>query len=436
MRKVLLSAGMLVGITATAQETGYEKRVGINTETPRASFEVKATNNGKAQGILFPHISEEEKAKWAKDNNKGLVAGTVIWNTTKICLDYFDGTNWQCTDGTKPNVHPTPWTPTAPPATSYTGRAVWGDDTGETISATRNNCPSGQRGSTISYPTNAGQHITYTATSTVSQADADQKALDLMNSTTEVAKRQQLAQDYANTNGTCTATSFSATKTESYSQSFTKNNCTGIDITGTTVTYTQTATATATSTVSQADADRLASERARAEAQRKVQAGGQAYANANGNCQYANSLVTCQNNSLGRRMTINMDGGKSLTLTCKALNIKQTDGRISRESYYWTNHPGTEVIANNHTEDEIIAFAAANSYPSALYLLGTDLSMNGIFQFINRDGNTDFNQGNLMITPYYTTTSPRYGHVDRENYLEGFPRSITLHWLNKTVNRR
>lgn len=201
MKKVLLSAVMFVGITAAAQD--YEKRVGVNTETPRASLEVKAINNGTAQGILFPHISETEKARWAKDNNKGLVAGTVIWNTTKICLDYFDGTNWQCTDGTKPNVHPTPWTstPTPPPATTYTGTAIWGDD--ESISARRNNCPTGELGSSVTYPANNTQHITYTATSTVSQAEANQKALDLMNSSTEVAKRQQLAQDYANANGIC-----------------------------------------------------------------------------------------------------------------------------------------------------------------------------------------------------------------------------------------
>lgn len=199
MKKVILSASMLVGITATAQ-TDYDKRVGINSETPRASLEVKAVNNGFAQGILFPHIDEDEKARWTKDEAKGLVAGTVIWNITKQCLDYFDGTNWQCTDGTKTNVHPTKWTPGS---SSFTGKAVWGDDAGETISVTKNNCPAGQTGNTITYPATTAQHITYTATSNVSQADADQKALALMNSAEKQQERQTLAQEYANQNGTC-----------------------------------------------------------------------------------------------------------------------------------------------------------------------------------------------------------------------------------------
>lgn len=203
MRKALLSAGMLVGITATAQtDKDYDYRVGLNTQTPRASLEVAAINNGKAQGVLLPHISEEEKAKWETDDTKGLVAGTIIWNTTKLCLDYFDGTNWQCTDGSKTNVHPNPWTPAV---ASFTGKAIWGDDTGETLSVRKNNCTSGQ-GVPFNYPVNNSQHITYTATSTISQADADQKALELMNSTAEQTKRQTLAQNYANQNGTCTTT--------------------------------------------------------------------------------------------------------------------------------------------------------------------------------------------------------------------------------------
>lgn len=274
MKNTLILLGcMSIGL-AHAQQTG---RVGINAEKPRATLDIVGkpiTNADKqlSRGVILPHISDAQKAEFT-DKTEGL----MIWNTTKKCIDFWNGTTWQCYGGT---------TNTTPPATTtYTGTAIWGDSAGETISATRNNCPAGQRGSTITYPVNTSQHITYTATSTVNQADANQKALDLMNSTAKQQERQALAQNYANANGTCSAISFSATKTESYSQSFTKNNCTGADMRGTSVTYTETATATATSTVSQADADRLASEQARAEAQQKVQAGGQAYANVYGTCE-------------------------------------------------------------------------------------------------------------------------------------------------------
>lgn len=106
MKKLLLLAGIAVWDIAPAQ---YEGRIGVNTDTPRATIEIKAKFTENVQGILFPHISETEKNAWKKDDTEGVVAGTIIWNTTKTCLDIFDGTNWKCTDGTKVNTHGINW---------------------------------------------------------------------------------------------------------------------------------------------------------------------------------------------------------------------------------------------------------------------------------------------------------------------------------------
>lgn len=267
MKNTLILLGcMSIGL-AHAQQTG---RVGINAEKPRATLDIVGkpiTNADKqlSRGVILPHISDAQKAEFT-DKTEGL----MIWNTTKKCIDFWNGTTWQCYGGT---------TNTTPPATTYTGTAIWGDSAGETISATRNNCPAGQRGSTITYPANTSQHITYTATSTVSQADANQKALDLMNSTAKQQERQTLAQNYANANGTCSTTTYSATKTYTGSASFTRNNCGSNFIAGS-VTYRATASGTATSTVSQADAD----SKALAAAQARYNTDGQAYANTNATC--------------------------------------------------------------------------------------------------------------------------------------------------------
>ncbi|MCK0204838.1 DUF5977 domain-containing protein [Ornithobacterium rhinotracheale] len=76
---------------------------------------------------------------------------------------------------------------------------------------------------------------------------------------------------------------WTSTQTQSYSRSFTKNNC-GSGYYGTSVSYSKEATATAVSAVSQADADQKARDKALEEAQRLVNEGGQDYANTNGRC--------------------------------------------------------------------------------------------------------------------------------------------------------
>lgn len=89
---------------------------------------------------------------------------------------------------------------------------------------------------------------------------------------------------------------FTSTKTAEYTASFTKSSCTADNFTNfpKPVSYTQSVTVTATSTESQAEADRLAMEKATQEAKDKVNAGGQAYAEANGGClDYRNIKGKC-----------------------------------------------------------------------------------------------------------------------------------------------
>lgn len=115
----------------------------------------------------------------------------------------------------------------------------------------KNDCPSGVQGSWVSYEVLAGKH-----TSTLSQADADQKALDDMNAN---------GQANANAKGWCVF------KNKAYTNiPFKKNNCVSPYV-GTYVPYSLDA-GWVTSNVSQADADE------------KAKQPGQANANKKGNC--------------------------------------------------------------------------------------------------------------------------------------------------------
>lgn len=126
---------------------------------------------------------------------------------------------------------------------------------------TRNNCASGYIGGQVTYNVAAGVY-----TSSISQADADQQAVN--NITLN-------GQNYANANGACTQIWYNVAK----SGTFTRNNC-GSGSTGSTVTYTVVA-GVYSSTISQADADQ--------KAQNDVNTNGQNYTNANGTC----SAVQC-----------------------------------------------------------------------------------------------------------------------------------------------
>lgn len=127
---------------------------------------------------------------------------------------------------------------------------------------TRNNCGAGGTGGTVTYTISAS-----TYSSTVSQADANQQAVNAVNAG---------GQAYANANATCTWYN------TAQSGSFTRNNC-GTGGAGGTVTYTI-AASTYSSTVSQADANQ--------QAVNAVNTNGQAYANANAGCTWYNQAMS------------------------------------------------------------------------------------------------------------------------------------------------
>ena len=107
--------------------------------------------------------------------------------------------------------------------------------------ATKNTCATGYTGSVVTYSVSASKY-----SSTISQADADNKALSDLNTN---------KQAYANTNGTCTLIPvvYMSVKTIGYA---TKNNC-GSGYKGSIVSYTINAGAY-TSSISQVDANKKA----------------------------------------------------------------------------------------------------------------------------------------------------------------------------------
>jgi YD repeat-containing protein len=133
-----------------------------------------------------------------------------------------------------------------------------------TVPFTRNNCPSGFQGSTVNYGPSPG-----TFTSTVSQADADQQALNFAN-----ANNGQNGQTYANMNGVCTLIPPPVYSNVQEAGFFTRNNC-GAGFNGGNATLTVPA-GTYTSLISQDDANQQALD--------YISANGQAYANSVGLC--------------------------------------------------------------------------------------------------------------------------------------------------------
>lgn len=96
MKKTILLAGILSVGYASAQKQG---RVGINTTEPRASLEIKRheglpTTN--VQGFLLPRMSQDQRNDMDQDK---LISGLQIFNTSKNCIDWWNGEYWQCTDG-------------------------------------------------------------------------------------------------------------------------------------------------------------------------------------------------------------------------------------------------------------------------------------------------------------------------------------------------
>ncbi|AZZ58017.1 FISUMP domain-containing protein [Riemerella anatipestifer] len=77
-----------------------QAQVGINTNTPRATLEVKRNiqvPNTQPQGVLFPKFTTDERTKFSDTAEEG----TVIYNTERKCLEIYLGLysgihKWSC----------------------------------------------------------------------------------------------------------------------------------------------------------------------------------------------------------------------------------------------------------------------------------------------------------------------------------------------------
>jgi 20S proteasome alpha/beta subunit len=224
---------------------------------------------------------------------------------------------------------------------------------------TRNNCGTNGTGGTVTYTVAAGIY-----TSTISQADADQKAVDAVNAG---------GQAYANANGGCTWVN------QAQSGNFTRNNC-GTNGTGSTVTY-NVAAGLYNSTISLADANQ--------KAVNAVNAGGQAYANTNGSCTWTNQAQSgnftrnnCGTNGTGSTVTYNVAAGLyNSTISLADANQKAVDAVNAGGQAYantngsctWTNQAQSGNFTRNNcgtngTGSTVTYNVAAGLYNSTISL--------------------------------------------------------------------
>lgn len=84
---------------STQTPSPYKGRVGINTELPSATLEIHKPSGVDVtvpQGVLFPKFTTAERKEF-----RGVVEGTMIYNTTKKCLEIYKGefngiAQWSC----------------------------------------------------------------------------------------------------------------------------------------------------------------------------------------------------------------------------------------------------------------------------------------------------------------------------------------------------
>lgn len=95
MKKIITTAFALLGIYASAQDG----KMGINTNLPKASLHINRHTGIPAtspQGLILPHLTKAQRDTFPiADLEKGL----IIYNTTKNCIDWWDGNKWSCLDG-------------------------------------------------------------------------------------------------------------------------------------------------------------------------------------------------------------------------------------------------------------------------------------------------------------------------------------------------
>jgi hypothetical protein len=181
---------------------------------------------------------------------------------------------------------------------------------------TRNNCGTGGAGSSLTYTVPAGTYF-----STLSQADANQKAINAVNAN---------GQAYTNANATCTFWNVAESGT------FTKNNC-ATGGAGSSVTYTVAAN-TYSSTVSQSDANQ--------QAINAVNANGQNYANANGTCTFWNVATS---GTYSRNNCTCLYTGSSVTYTVPAYTYSSTTSQAAANTLAQNDvNANGQNYANSH----------------------------------------------------------------------------------------
>ncbi len=88
MKKLLLSLAVLSAVAVTAQ-------VGINTENPKATLEIKANTQDPVSGLLIPKVNTTERNAFVKPEQ-----GLMIYNTDLKCHELNVGTPiapaWEC----------------------------------------------------------------------------------------------------------------------------------------------------------------------------------------------------------------------------------------------------------------------------------------------------------------------------------------------------
>ncbi|MCK0203535.1 hypothetical protein MWN41_10975 [Ornithobacterium rhinotracheale] len=102
MRRGLYLLSVLLSSSGLLAQQDYTGRVGVNTTTPDASLEVSRhdgmlkKDETYTQGVSFPNLSTAQREKFL-----GVKVGTMIFNTTKQCLEMYYGLkagnpHWDC----------------------------------------------------------------------------------------------------------------------------------------------------------------------------------------------------------------------------------------------------------------------------------------------------------------------------------------------------
>ena len=106
MKKVILTIGILAGVSSTFAQVG---RVGINTNDPKATLHIEAYNKDNNPGLIIPDVSKdkldtgepvESTLVYYSDGSNSAYINQNDQSTTenigsKKGFYYYDGTDWQ-----------------------------------------------------------------------------------------------------------------------------------------------------------------------------------------------------------------------------------------------------------------------------------------------------------------------------------------------------